>query len=78
MTQNRKEKKLARELQQRTGWSYTRALYMIREKTPEQREAAVTERVRQLAGRLPEARIDDITAEEDARILAALEEEANP
>jgi hypothetical protein len=76
MTQNCKERKLARELQQRTGWSYTRALYMVREKSPEEREAAVAARVLQLAR--PKCSDESIGEAEDARIFSILEGKTNP
>jgi hypothetical protein len=55
MTQNRKEKKEARELQRRTGWAYQRCLNMLRTKTPEQIEDAVAGRMKQLAEGVKEA-----------------------
>jgi len=49
VTQNRKVKKLARALQRRTGWSYTRALFMVNNHTSDEIERAVADRMKRLA-----------------------------
>ena len=76
MTENRKEKKLARALQKQTGWSYTRALYMVREKTAEQIEEAVAARLKQRAeNKQYEGIHSDICEIEDAHALEEIEKE---